>query len=195
MVQLRLCLDDLTMLCFKAKRFVCKWQNYQKFWEKWMQTSSLDFDSKEERKEDIFLIRDIILCPFFPYQGKQWSIMLNLLLVVVDTITLKYALFLKICIFQLSIEHQQQQQQRRISWIHSQSDGFLPLAYFSPYVHFGHMKNLVLRKVKHFFCCHVLSSQKHHAFFSLILDSLCLLSISSPQCPSIIKSNFFSLSF
>lgn len=74
MVQLRLCLDELTMLCFKAQRFGCKWKNYQKFWENWMQISLLDFDSKQERKENMFSIRDIILCPFFPYYGKQCSI-------------------------------------------------------------------------------------------------------------------------
>lgn len=169
MVHLRLCLDDLTMLFFKAKRFVCKWQNYQKFWEKWMQISLLDFDSKGGEKRTYFQSRTSYYAPFFLIResSEAFLFMLNLFLwitefnwikVTVDTVTLKYALFLKIWIFQLCIELQQQQQWRRISWTHSHSDGFLPLALFSPLRWFGHMKHLVLGKVKHFFCCQVLPS-------------------------------------
>lgn len=52
------------------------------------------------------------------------------LLVVVDTITLKYALFLKICIFQLCIELQQQQQKNlldpfSVRWISTSGFVFL----------------------------------------------------------------------
>lgn len=130
MVQLRLWLDDLTMLCFKAQRLACKWQNYQKFWYKWMQISLLDFDSKWERKEDIFNQRHHIMPFFFLIResSEAFVLMLDLLLVVVDTVTLKYALFIKICIFQLCIELQQQQQKNlldpfSVRWI--STSGFI----------------------------------------------------------------------
>lgn len=89
------------MLNFMAQRFGCKWQNYQKIWKKWMQISLLNFDSKQEKKENLFSIRDIASCPFsLIREGTEaFLFMLNLLLVAVDTTSFKYVLFLKTFFF------------------------------------------------------------------------------------------------
>lgn len=105
-VQLRACLDELTTLRFMAQRFGCKRKSYQKIWEKWMQISLLNFDCKQEKKENLFSIRDITSCPFYLIRegNEAFLFMLNLLLLVVDTISFKCALFLKIFSSQLHIE-------------------------------------------------------------------------------------------
>lgn len=71
-----------------------------------MQISLLNFDSKREKKENMFAIRDIASCPFSLIRegNEAFLFMLNLLLVVVDTISSKCVLFLKIFISQVHIE-------------------------------------------------------------------------------------------
>lgn len=66
-----------------------------------MQISLLNCDSKQEKKENLFSIRDIVSCPFsLIREGTEaFLFMLNLLLLAVDTTSFKYVFFLKTSFF------------------------------------------------------------------------------------------------
>lgn len=132
-----------------AQRFGCKWQNYHNIQEKWMQISLLNFDSKWEKKENLFSITDIVSCSFSLIRegDEAFLFMLNLFLVVVDTISFKYVFFLKTFISQLRLELWWK---KRFSGIHSRSDGFLPLGLFFPSCSFWPYEGFSIKESKTF---------------------------------------------